>query len=175
MIYTRILYITLSIGVILVAGLLLLTIVPIPGTNFDARVVQSGSMEPAIKTGSLILIRPAESYKIGDIVTFRHRINSTPTTHRIIDEKPGDGVWLFTTQGDANESPDMRPVKETQIMGRVMFHIPYLGYIIEIARTPWGFMALIVLPVLIIVGDETKKIYREIVRLRQNQSPDNDL
>ncbi len=37
---------------------------------FQAYIVSSGSMEPAIKTGSVVVVSPKSSYQVGDVVTF---------------------------------------------------------------------------------------------------------
>ena len=57
---------------------------PLPG-NFKTFVVQSGSMEPAIRTGSLIFVKPMEKYVVGDIVNIKDGKNSV--THRIVEKK----------------------------------------------------------------------------------------
>lgn len=58
-------------------------------------VVQTGSMQPLIPVGSLIVTRPASSYQIGDVVTYR--LGHSFVTHRIISAQDKQ----FRTQGDA--------------------------------------------------------------------------
>jgi len=72
-------------------------------------VVQSGSMEPAIHTGSVVMVKPASDYKIGDVITFGE-VSKTkaPITHRIYDIKVVDGNPVYITKGDANNAPDAR-------------------------------------------------------------------
>ena len=67
-----------------VALLFLLPLLPIE-QNLELRIVESGSMEPAITTGSLVLILPKETYDIGDVITFKSATADVPTTHRITD------------------------------------------------------------------------------------------
>lgn len=157
--------ITYTIGVILLLALgtlLILTVFKVPGLELDARVVQSGSMEPAIGVGSLVFILPAEEYGVGDIITYRSSIEETPTTHRIIDREEHDGVISFTTQGDANNAPDVRSVRESEVIGSVRLVVPWIGHAIEVARQPWGFMLLIGVPALIVAVDEIRKMVRQI-------------
>lgn len=156
-------YIICLIGIITIGGLLFLTVFPFPGLNMDARVVQSGSMEPAIPTGSVIFIKSSDSYKEGDIITFHRRGRETPTTHRIVEvhDDDNDGS-IFLTKGDANPIKDIEPVTEDSILGLVSFHIPFLGYVINFAREPIGLFLLVIVPAAIIATDEIRKIVQEI-------------
>ena len=40
----------------------------------------------------------------------------------------GTGEVRFTTQGDANNTPDAEPVQPVQVRGKVWYAIPYLGW-----------------------------------------------
>lgn len=93
--------------------------------------VLSGSMEPAIPIGTLLVVYPVkpEELESGDIITFSVGGNMT-ATHRVtsIHEKP-DGIF-FQTKGDANAAVDGKLVHESQIIGRPVFSIPGGGYLI---------------------------------------------
>ena len=52
-----------------IALLLIISVLPITG-NYKVMTVLSGSMEPTIKMGSIVVVKPQENYKIGDIITF---------------------------------------------------------------------------------------------------------
>lgn len=139
----------------------------------EVLVVQSGSMEPEIHTGSVVIIKSAEEYKLNDIITFgRSRRTPVPTTHRIVEIKNDNGEISYATKGDANSSTDMSDVKHEKVIGKVMFSVPYFGYIVDMAKKPWGFAAIIGLPALIIIGDEVKKIIIEIKKRKSNVSED---
>jgi len=145
-----------------VAILLIFSAFPIPG-NFKVMTVLSGSMEPAIKTGSVVIVKPADDYKIGDIITFGpYAKTKAPTTHRIYDIKVTEGRVSYITKGDANNAPDTKEVLKRNIIGKVLFSIPYIGYAVETARKTLGFMVLIIIPAVIIIYDEARKIYEEI-------------
>jgi len=47
-------------------------------------------------------------------------------------------------------------------VGKVLFDVPYLGYAVETARKPIGFVLLIIIPAGIIVYDEVRKIVSEL-------------
>ena len=134
----------------------------LPG--YDVRIVQSGSMEPAISTGSVVVIQERERYQVGDIITFggNDARGSLPTTHRIIEDRLQDGELIFVTQGDANNAPDISPTRPSDIRGAVIFSIPYLGYLLDFARQPLGFALLIGIPALFIVFEEGSNIYRAL-------------
>lgn len=132
-------------------------------------IVQSGSMEPAIKTGSIIAVKPVENYKIGDIITFKRRGEKDLTTHRIVEMRVEQGSPIYTTQGDANNAPDMREVKESEVTGKALFAVPYLGYAVDFAKKPVGFALLIIIPALLIIGDEIKKIIKEVKKNVRNE------
>lgn len=149
---------------------LLIVLFPIKG-NYQIKIVQSGSMEPSIKTGSIVVIKSRENYAVGDVVTFgKDTKEDIPTTHRIVSSRAIEGVIVFTTKGDANKSSDIKEIREDEIHGKVLFSVPFLGYMIDFARKPIGFVILIVIPAVIVIYDEGIKIYREISRLRINKA-----
>lgn len=155
----------------LIVLLLLSSALPIPG-GWKTFVVQSGSMEPSIKTGGIVVVKPttltgsgeAGSYQVGDVITFGPRTKTkSPTTHRII-EVTADGNYV--TKGDANSDQDLRTVSRYEVIGRVLFSLPYLGYAVAAAQKPWGFMIIVVIPAAIIIWEEAGKIWREIQKKR---------
>lgn len=157
-------------AILLIGVLLALTLFPIKN-NIQIKVVQSGSMEPEIKTGSVVIIKPENTYKVGDIVTFgKDTKTDVPTTHRIIESRAIEGTLLFKTKGDANEDADAHEISSKEIIGKVVLDVPFVGYLIAFARKPLGFLLIIILPALIIVGDEIIKIWKEVSRLRRKKT-----
>jgi signal peptidase I len=156
----------LIIFIVVIGGLLIFSMVPIEG-NFQTKIVLSGSMEPNIRTGSIVVIKPTGTLGIGDVITFGEDTRKNiPTTHRIVDVREEGGEKFFTTKGDANDSNDNEEVKESEVIGKVLFDVPYAGFIIDLARKPWGFAVLIGIPALVIVSDEIAKIWKEIKKMR---------
>ncbi|OGI84373.1 signal peptidase I [Candidatus Nomurabacteria bacterium RIFCSPLOWO2_01_FULL_37_49] len=163
----KIFYRTFYVAIIVIVGLLLIALFPIKG-NYQIKIVQSGSMEPDIKTGSVVIIKPSSVYKVGDVVTFgKDTKKDIPTTHRIVKSRVVEGVLMFTTKGDANEDPDTNEIRLSDIHGKVLLDVPFFGYIIDLARKPLGFAILIILPALIVIYDEGAKIFREIQKMRK--------
>ena len=84
----------------------------------------SYSMAPAITEGSAVVIWKSENYKISDVITFGKENGAIPpTTHRIVETKPGVLGIIYITKGDANESADVKDIYGQDIIGKVVFHI----------------------------------------------------
>src|SRR6266498_1989012 len=63
-----------------------------------ALVVRSGSMEPTLPVGSLIVAKKQSHYQVGDVITFKQ--GNSFVTHRINNIENG----AFQTKGDANKT-----------------------------------------------------------------------
>lgn len=101
--------------------------------------VVSGSMEPTIKIGDLIVIDLDDrGYIIGDIVTYYDEFH-TFVTHRIVDVREGK----FITKGDFNNTED-RPLERKNIVGKYMFSIPYVGNIINMLRNKFTLIIILI-------------------------------
>lgn len=116
----------------MLAILVLFTALSFTGT-FKSRVVLTGSMAPAINPGDIVITVPIKSRipQIGDVVTYQaKRFNGEGVgvfTHRIIGGNIEDG---FLVKGDHNPSPDTQQPKLEDILGIVVFRIPFLGHLI---------------------------------------------
>ena len=101
--------------------------------NFKARIVLTGSMAPAINTGDVILTVPITRREpvVGDVVTYQaKRFNGDSVavfSHRITG---GDIKNGFIVKGDSNKSPDSQKPKSEDILGVVIFVIPYIGHLL---------------------------------------------
>jgi len=101
-------------------------------------VINSGSMEPAISVGDIIIINKQKDYKEDDVVTFIFPEDKIPTTHRIVEKTEGG----FITQGDANNTADAE-IKKEYIIGKVTAIVPKAGNVIWFLQSPFGAMVLI--------------------------------
>jgi len=153
----------LLLGILtVIAVLLIISIFPITG-NIKFKMVLSGSMEPAIKMGSVVVISPVKNYRIGDVITFGPDTKKqSPITHRIYDMKVEGGEPVYITKGDANNAADQNEVKKNDIIGKVWVSIPFIGYGVNFAKKPLGFILIILIPVALIIIEEIKKIYNEV-------------
>jgi signal peptidase len=132
-----------------------------PRFGWSVDVVFSGSMEPDLKVGALVITRPvdAEEIKVGDIITFYSPLGEKLTSHRVIATEGGASAH-FQTKGDANRNADPFTVPAENVVGKVCFHIPYLGYVAQFIKTPLGFLLTLCLPGLIIIVMELRNAWR---------------
>jgi len=117
-------------------------------------VVLSGSMEPAISPGDVVIVASGP-VAVGDVITYRTG-NEVPTTHRIVEEVDG----AYRTKGDANENVDAGLVDPSQVLGNVVVVIPLIGYVILWANTTVGFALLVVVPLVLLGGMEAYRFLR---------------
>ncbi|MEB4616644.1 signal peptidase I [Leucobacter sp. M11] len=122
---------------------------------FQVRVlnVLSGSMEPEIPTGSLLLTTPIEAadIEIGDVITVNRPNDRGLITHRVIEISPvpdAPGAVELRMQGDANQTEDPQPylVREA---GRYLMHVPGLGVLASLVKTRLGISIGIALAALL--------------------------
>ena len=164
----KIIKIALLTAIVVIVAVFLLFLRPVAlwgDTHYEP--VFTGSMEPTIPVGSVVVIKPVdpETLKIGDIICFKLSEPSS-VTHRIFNITD-EG---FTTKGDANEDPDQWTVKKENVIGKVVLTIPYIGYIGYFVRTPIGFTLLIIIPASLIIILEIRNIIRETKKTKQAET-----
>lgn len=138
---------TVILAVLLILALLF--IVPMI-LGYTELAVLSGSMEPNIHVGSIVYVDKSvkgEDLEVGDVVTYSLS-SGTYVTHRVMSLDDDAGVMV--TQGDANSAPDGE-IEYSRVVGRVKFHLPYLGYISTNIRTSKGILTITALVVVIIL------------------------
>jgi len=122
--------------------------------GYQLKTVLSGSMEPTIKTGSIIAVKPGGDmtrFKEGDIITFLDG-NKGLVTHRIVKVVNSDGKTLYRTKGDNNNAEDPNPVLADNVVAEYTgFTIPYMGYISEFMKSKNGILVTIILPGLLLL------------------------
>ncbi len=166
---TRAGYFLFFVLFIAITLLVIVSVIPVPG-NYQLKIVKSGSMEPAIMTGSVVVLHPGVGpYAVGDVITYGAR-GRTPTTHRVVEVKGQGDQVRYVTRGDANNTPDLIEVTADNVVGKVVFSIPVLGYILDFAKKPFGFVIMIGIPSLVIIADEAGRIWREIKSLRRKSA-----
>lgn len=136
-------------------------------------VVQSGSMEPSIPTGSAIWIYEAETTEIkeDDVITFQ--TGTLPiTTHRVVNVVGEGDSKYFRTKGDAAEDVDRFNVYPPEVKGKVGLTVPYLGRLLTLPGSLKGFALLIIIPALLLAGGEIRKIYTEVKLHEQLNEPE---
>lgn len=141
---------------------------------FSAYTIVSPSMVPSINVLDVVVtmrVNSPEDLEKGDIITFNstdYRYSGVLVTHRIVDiEKTSSGEYLFTTKGDNNNTQDSSRISFDEIYGRVLFRIPKIGYIQYYLSSVLGWVAIIIVPAVIIIGYD---IYKLIKTLRSNDN-----
>lgn len=150
--------ITLTAIVFLLIPLIYL-IYSISNNSLFILTVLSGSMSPTMEPGDVVIVSKVNlgEIKEGDIITFKEGNNYI--THRVIEVKRENDI-KFITKGDANKDPDQRTVNPEEVIGKVVFIIPKIGYLGIFVRTPAGFILLILIPSLLIIFYEIKNILK---------------
>lgn len=159
-------------------------LVPMP-LGVGATVVLSGSMEPTLSAGDLLLIKAEEEYAVGDVVVFQ--TGGIAVVHRIIEirettvegENGEEIEYLAVTQGDANNTPD-DPIRMELIKGTVALRIPLIGHIVNLIKTPVGTIVILGAAILLLErsfrkekekdNDKLDEIRKEIEKLKQSAS-----
>lgn len=124
--------------------------------GYQSYLVQSGSMEPAIMTGDIVIIHKQNEYIKNDVVTFKDKEGRT-VTHRIIKIDQTDGNQILSTKGDANRSEDSDTISQEQIVGKVAFVIPKIGYLVAFSKSLPGLIIMVLIPAGLFIADELFK------------------
>ena len=116
--------------------------------KFRSYIIVTPSMKPTINPGDMILVKKTDIDKLekGDIITFNK--DNIVATHRI-EEIDGDSI---ITKGDNNNLEDT-PINKSDVIGKFMFSIPKIGYIISFAISPVGLVTMGSIIVFIFIYD----------------------
>jgi len=153
-------------------------------TEHPLLAVASGSMEPVLYKGDLILVQgvqnaceihaaPKDANPPGDIIIFRKPTDpSELIVHRAVEKINGtDGSCSFTTQGDNNPGSDWWTVRESDIVGKYTgAKVPWLGYIALFFEPLQVKVAFILLWIILLIILELVPPSRKKVEWEQNQT-----
>ena len=118
----------LTIGI---PALFIITVVYFTSGYFKyyAVAVATGSMEPNINVGDIVIIEQMKSgydkLEVGDVLAFKY--NGVIVVHRIIKKLYKNEEYYFYTKGDNNGVEDNYVIKPDNIVGVVNHKIDYLG------------------------------------------------
>jgi signal peptidase I len=140
--------------------------------GYQLKSVLSGSMEPGIKTGSIIAIKPTKdpsNYKEGDVITFKSVDNpNILITHRVMEIQTIDSQIHYVTKGDNNDGNDNKPIPATNVVGHYEgFTIPFIGYLLNFYNTAAGKIILIILPGVLLLGYAIFTIWKTIASIEE--------
>ena len=137
----------------LIGVVLLVTAVTAPALfGYHTYIVYGGSMGEGLPQGSAAVSKAtsAQELSVGDIIARRASPDSPVVLHRIVDVTVVDGQRLFVTQGDANATPDPDPVAFEGTGDRVVYSVPFAGYLLDYASRGQGRLLLVVAPLAVL-------------------------
>ena len=156
----------------LVGGVaLLMALATLPGMfGLNPVVVLSGSMKPTLGVGDVAVLRSVDpaSVKEGDVITFRS--SSGLITHRVVQVEQTDSGRLLHTKGDANNAIDPDPIKDTQVIAKMAYSIPKVGFLMNLANSTIGMIIFIGGPAAILLLMWAREWDKKRARSRQESA-----
>ncbi len=144
--------------------------------GFSVMKVQTGSMEPEYKTGSVIITRKIapEKLKKGDVISFyvsSGQIVDQVNTHRIEEIRYIKSDFReFVTKGDANDYVDEYPVLQTRVIGKVVLNLGvFSGSVIGFLQNPNIILFFIVIPLVVITFFEAVNLVNLFVNRNETE------
>jgi signal peptidase I len=135
--------------------------------GYQLKTVLSGSMEPGIKTGSIIAVKPGGDmtrFQPEDVITFMEE-DGKLVTHRVTEVISGGDNVMYRTKGDNNNAEDINPVLSQNVVAEYTgFTIPYVGYFINFSQSKNGAFLLLI-PGFLLLGYAGISIWRAIKEL----------
>lgn len=97
--------------------LILLAAILYGNIRFDRYLIRTGSMEPKLRTGAIVVVDPQRMPEKGEIGVYLS--NGNVIIHRVTDITENG----YQFQGDANPEPDAVSVWKKDIRGTVVFRL----------------------------------------------------
>lgn len=145
--------------------------------TYNAYVVLTGSMLPEIVPNDVVITKKKspEELEVGDIITFISsdtRLSNIIVTHRIkeIFQDPTTGKYTYRTKGDANNTVDFALAEDHNIIGKVIFKIPKLGYVQEVLASKGGLIIFIFIPCLAVLSYDIVKLGKNACKKKKKRS-----
>jgi signal peptidase I len=108
-------------------------------------IIASGSMQPFLNPGDLIILKKerVEKIEIGDVIAFDppspyDKAALSPTIHRVIKKWIENGNTYLKTKGDNVQSEDPWNLSEENVIGKIIWKLPYIGLVVLLLKAPWG-------------------------------------
>ena len=143
-----------------------------PGlAGFQFFVMRDSEPNADVNPGSLALVRDIDpnSVEVGDIITYRTTPGSESTaTMRVVEIKRDEALQLIT-RSDGPDAVQTFPVGASELVGKVIFSIPYYGKMIDYVQTSQGLIMLIFVPGVIIILYQLIKIVKHLAGNREEK------
>jgi signal peptidase len=123
-------------------------------TGVRVVVVASGSMEPALRTGDALVVRPTGAAGVApaDIVVYRNGGHRW-VIHRVMEIRVVNGQRYLVTKGDANNTTDPDLTPTDAVYGQATLRVPFLGRVVHFLTTPTARLLLAAAILLVIVHE----------------------
>lgn len=144
--------------------------------GFSLQRVSSDSMEPALDSGEIVIVKKVDpsTLELGDVIAYRANkgiYQGERVTHQISKEPyEKDGVYYFTTRGIKPEAVDDPEISEEQVIGEVLYKIPFAGTLFDFF-TEWYGVAAFAVILFIIFSNEIIGVFN---KLTQKKEQDDD-
>jgi signal peptidase len=141
-----------TVLVTLTCGLAIWSVLP-QAAGWSPSVVMTGSMEPSLHPGDVVLSAPASAAKVtpGQIILVTNpAMPSHLLVHRFVRfTASGDLI----TKGDANAREDSTPVPPANVRGLPRLRLPYIGLgIVWLHNHAWRQLTFALLAILAVFG-----------------------
>lgn len=142
--------------------------------GYKPNIVLSDSMNDIFSVGDLEISKKVdpETLEVGDIITFKSidpASYGSVVTHKIREIVTYEGEPAFTTYGTTTGVDDVYPVPFSNVIGKYQFRLPKMGYFFEFLTTPAGYVTLILLPFLVLIGLQAVRFVRLARQYRAEQ------
>lgn len=129
--------------------------------------VSTGSMEPTLQTGSIIIVKAtdADDIKTGDIICFYSRdpnIYGIPNTHRVNEITEDNGRRVFVTKGDANYEVDEYLVYDEDIVGAYVTDITASEKVASVIASRYFYFFVLLIPLCLVVFFEAMNVSKAV-------------
>lgn len=177
---TKLILKIISTAIVTIVAVLAFFLVGIRIFGFEIYTVLSGSMEPTYHVGSLVYVKETESQdlKVDDTITFK-LTEETIATHRIIEIVEEENSIYYRTKGDANEIEDEKLTSYNDVIGKVEFSIPLLGFLSSFIQSPPGnyitiIIGLILIAFVFIIDSKTEDNKKDKKKEVKNEEKDSN-
>lgn len=142
--------------IIIIILIIIITIYIVSDIRF--LTVIGTSMNPDITQNDIVVVVPTDtrSLEIGDVITYKLYMGGKDYmfTHRIVNIDNG----IITTKGDNMQESDGYNIMSKDVVGRVVWIIPYIGGLMRFVHTAAGYLIFIFIPSILLIMREIKKI-----------------
>ena len=136
--------------------------------GYHTYVVNGGSMESGLKNGSVAVAKATSptALEVGDVIARRESPEGPAVLQRIVRITDDDTGRLLYTLGDANPAADPKPVTLLGTGDKVIYSVPYAGYILNFGESTLGRVLLVGAPLFLLA---TITLYQKSPRGRSRQ------